>query len=103
MYIPYYNKLGVWDRERRPTDYSSSVYDKVGYYGSKIINSNYLLSQNSNFKIIRTNPYNKKSYSDHGYAVASIIGTDFGINQDASIYYTTLENNNTIVMHYKST
>nr|WP_307917948.1 hypothetical protein [Mycoplasmopsis bovis] len=30
MYIPYYNKLGVWDRERRPTNYSSSVYDKVG-------------------------------------------------------------------------
>nr|WP_307920992.1 S8 family serine peptidase [Mycoplasmopsis bovis] len=61
------------------------------------INSNYLLSQNSDFKIIRTNPYNSKGYSDHGYAVASIIGTDFGINQDASIYYTTLENNNTIV------
>nr|WP_307927773.1 hypothetical protein [Mycoplasmopsis bovis] len=70
---------------------------KSDYCGSKIINSNYLLSQNSNFKIIRTNPYNKKSYSDHGYAVASIIGTDFGINQDASIYYTTLENNNIIV------
>nr|WP_307924034.1 hypothetical protein [Mycoplasmopsis bovis] len=23
MYIPYYNKLGVWDRERRPSNYSS--------------------------------------------------------------------------------
>ncbi|WHO14764.1 S8 family serine peptidase [Mycoplasmopsis bovis] len=96
MYIPYYNKLGVWDREKMPSDYSSSVYDKVGIIEVEDINSNYLLSQNSDFKIIRTNPYNSKSYSDHGYAVASIIGTDFGINQDASIYYTTLDNNKII-------
>nr|WP_318031451.1 hypothetical protein [Mycoplasmopsis bovis] len=96
MYIPYYNKLGVWDREKMPSDYSSSVYDKVGIIEVEDINSNYLLSQNSDFKIIRTNPYNSKSYSDYGYAVASIIGTDFGINQDASIYYTTLDNNKII-------
>nr|WP_318028949.1 hypothetical protein [Mycoplasmopsis bovis] len=64
MYIPYYNKLGVWDREKMPSDYSSSVYDKVGIIEVEDINSNYLLSQNSDFKIIRTNPYNSKSYSD---------------------------------------
>nr|WP_307917357.1 hypothetical protein [Mycoplasmopsis bovis] len=33
---------------------------------------------------------------NHGYAVTSIIGTDFGINQNASIYYTFLNDDDTV-------
>ncbi|WVV22500.1 S8 family serine peptidase [Mycoplasmopsis agalactiae] len=99
MYVPYYNKLGVRGRDRRPTNYSSSKYNKVGIVEVSDFDSNYLLSQNDQFQFIKTHSTksnNEKSYSNHGYAVTSIIGTDFGINQNASIYYTSLNNVDTV-------
>lgn len=42
MYILYYNKLGVWDREKMFSDYLFSVYDKVGIIEVEDIDSNYL-------------------------------------------------------------
>ncbi len=99
MYVPYYNKLGVRGRDRRPTNYSSSKYNKVGIVEVSDFDSNYLLSQNDQFQFIKTHysqPNNKNKYSNHGYAVTSIIGTDFGINQNASIYYTSLNNVDTV-------
>ncbi|WVU89636.1 hypothetical protein V3319_00860 [Mycoplasmopsis agalactiae] len=42
------------------------------------------------FKKTNSNSTYKKG--NHGYAVTSIIGTDFGINPNASIYYETSEN-----------
>ncbi|ADR25000.1 S8 family serine peptidase [Mycoplasmopsis bovis] len=98
MYVPYYNKLGVRGRDRRPTNYSSSKYNKVGIVEVSDLDSNYLLSQNDQFKFIKTHysQPNKKNDDNHGYAVTSIIGTDFGINQNASIYYTFLNDDDTV-------
>ncbi|UUM25687.1 S8 family serine peptidase [Mycoplasmopsis agalactiae] len=92
MYTPYYSKLGVWDREWVPTSYSSNKYDKVGIIEVDDFDDNYLLSQNSDFLFKKTNSNSTYKKGNHGYAVTSIIGTDFGINPNASIYYEASEN-----------
>lgn len=92
MYTPYYSKLGVWDREWMPTNYSSNKYDKVGIIEVDDFDSSHLLSQNSSFVFKRTNSKEIYRKSNHGYAVTSIIGTDFGINPNASIYYEASDN-----------
>nr|WP_307934775.1 S8 family serine peptidase [Mycoplasmopsis bovis] len=75
-----------------------SKYNKVGIVEVSDLDSNYLLSQNDQFKFIKTHysQPNKKNDDNHGYAVTSIIGTDFGINQNASIYYTFLNDDDTV-------
>nr|WP_282460706.1 hypothetical protein [Mycoplasmopsis bovis] len=92
MYTPYYSKLGVWDREWMPTNYSSNKYDKVGIIEVDDFDSSHLLSQNSSFVFKRTNSKEIYRKSNHGYPVTSIIGTDFGINPNASIYYEASDN-----------
>ncbi|TKA59120.1 hypothetical protein MBOVa_5470 [Mycoplasmopsis bovis 8790] len=99
MYIPYYNKLGVRGRDRIPIGYTNSKYNKVGIVEVSDFDSNYLLSQNDQFQFIKTHSgisSNEGDYNNHGFAVTSIIGTDFGINQNASIYYTSLNNVDTV-------
>nr|WP_307921752.1 hypothetical protein [Mycoplasmopsis bovis] len=69
MYVPYYNKLGDRGRDRRPTNYSSSKYNKVGIVEVSDLDSNYLLSQNDQFQFIKTHcgqPNNENVYNGYG-------------------------------------
>ncbi|WP_029608796.1 S8 family serine peptidase [Mycoplasma simbae] len=91
IYLPYYEKLGL-KRHLKNNEYYSTSFDKVGIIEVDGIDKDYLVSKNKNFNInIRENSKNN-SWSNHGYAVSSIIGTDLGINKDAIIYYDYLNN-----------
>ncbi|MGZ9797105.1 S8 family serine peptidase [Mycoplasma sp. 4013] len=85
MYVPYYNKLGL--RYERGNSYFTNEFDKVGIIELGNVDQNLLFSKNPDFKIKKFDIDNYQ-YSNHAWNVVSTIGTDFGINKNADIYFS---------------
>ncbi|MCE6061848.1 hypothetical protein J8A71_02975 [Mycoplasmopsis agalactiae] len=100
LYKPYYDKLGILDRDDKHQNYESNKYDKVGIIELHDTTGDYFLSQNKNFhfkKIFLDKTKDSNiTIDDHGYAVCSLIGTDTGINPNALLYYSSLNDANII-------
>ncbi|SJZ59886.1 S8 family serine peptidase [Mycoplasmopsis verecunda] len=89
MYKAYYHRLGIDEQENITYKSEKSDSDKVGIIEVNDIDENLLMSKNPNFTFNKMQKnYFKKDY--HAASVASIIGTDMGINPNANIYFAAL-------------
>ncbi|WLP85373.1 S8 family serine peptidase [Mycoplasma seminis] len=97
FYKPYYNKLGL---RYHLNQYSkgakldkNSPYNKVGIIEVDNSNLSYLPSKLVDFEINKKENIANNVYDTHGIGVASLIGTDTGINKKANIFFTSLTDN----------
>ncbi|MFV8418716.1 S8 family serine peptidase [Mycoplasma sp. Sp33II] len=98
FYKPYYDKLGLKYHLDQYSEGDSldkdNPYNKVGIIDLQPSDFSYLPSKLKGFNI-EIDPIIKNQlpneYDGHGSTVASIIGTDTGINKKAHIYYSAIQ------------